>query len=744
MVLRNWMWLCVVLAMAACIKEQPVHRLSSPTKISVAFIHDQGGGLLEVPAAYKKEITNSLSTRNLVFSELAQEHFAGEFGRKRDSRDRLAAVAARAGDAPLVLLVETHADFYSQLNGRFRWTVHTKLSLAKPDKLQEATVVSFTLPVTLSFDHERELAAVTASAHPVARKLSHQLDDFLAGLELSTVPVAKSASLPATPPTGIESIYFVMVDRFHNGDADNDGAIDLQDPQAFHGGDIRGLVNKLDYIKELGFNTVWISPIFAMRTEKIAEHGAFHGYWTEDLQAVEPRFGTQEEVEELARALRSRGMHLVMDMVLNHVGYETKLTEEHPEWFHSKGNIEDWNDPIELVTHDVHGLPDLAQEKPEVYEYLRAASAHWVQGLQPAGFRLDAVKHVGNDFWHRYTKDIKKIAPKGFETIGELYNGNPEYIAGGFVEGGFDTLFDFPLYFAMTDVFCKDVDVRRLASIHSLDRLYQDSSKLITFADNHDVPRVLSACGGRKPRVDALLTFLLTARGRPSLTYGTEVGLLGAGEPDNRADMQFRGGATALLITRLLAARQAHPSLLKGQDFPLMVTENRYAYLRVTNDEVALVALNLSDSSWKLSPTSITGEGTDAITGKSVAAGDVEIEAGKARVIVYGKPGKDLVKRLRDTSATRKIVIEAKAPGEELRLVGGGPELGSWLPVAAPVAVAGSDSTFRFELELPIHTTFAFKLVSRTGSEERWEKRDNRYLVVDDVQEPITLTYSKE
>jgi glycosidase len=616
--------------------------------------------------------------------------------------------------------------------------------LAKGDG--EPLVSSFSLPVLLNFDHQREEEALAAAAAPIARKLGQELDKFLAGLDFET---ASTASLSSEVPE-LESIYFVMVDRFANGDPGNDGAVDMADPQAFHGGDLKGLISNLDHIAEMGFKTVWLSPLFSMRTEKIGEHGAFHGYWTEDLRTVEKRFGTGEDLLLLKEELGKRDMKLVMDMVLNHVGYDTKLVKEQPGWFHGKGDIKDWNDPVQLTTYDVHGLPDLAQENPEVYEYLLSASAQWVENLEPIGFRLDAVKHVGSAFWNQYTKEIQAQRDVPLAMIGELYNGDPAAIARGFREGGFSHLFDFPLYFAMDEVFCKGEHMGRLASILSLDRLYPDPSRLITFADNHDLPRVWSACGENTQRVEALLTFMLSARGVPSINYGTEVPLAGKDDPANRKDMNFAAPAPlAALIQQMLALRARHQVLRAGKAVPLTVTQEQFAHIRVGEKESALIALNLGDAAWSLShPVLAEGDAVDALDGQVISGGSLTVPAGSTRVVLIPATPKAAYQELLASSklATpmQTVVVLAEADGAELRLVGGGPELGNWDPAMAPRGKRETDGRFRFELKMPLASTGAFKLVRTGDGAAVWEERGNRFLTASkNTSAPIEIQFGK-
>ena len=161
-------------------------------------------------------------------------------------------------------------------------------------------------------------------------------------------------------PDAADAIYFVMVDRFENGDPTNDGNIAPNDPQGWHGGDLQGIVQRLDTISEMGFKTLWLSPIHNGRDTNFHEWGAYHGYWVHDLASVHPPFGTYDDVRELSQALEERGMRLMLDVVFNHTGFDAPRRKSHPQWFHDTPSIENWADPVESVTHQVHGLPDLA------------------------------------------------------------------------------------------------------------------------------------------------------------------------------------------------------------------------------------------------------------------------------------------------------------------------------------------------------------------------------------------------
>ena len=373
-----------------CIHRPAPVRLAQSTALSLAVVIDREHEILKshiegAPDEIVSRLQASLEERNVAARPVAEEKRAA-LEASRDTKKRLADLNAAAGDASLILLAETRVVFYELLQGRYKWTVYAKLTVARKDDLPNAASAEVDIPVFLLYDHEREPEAMRAAAPGLAERAATLVDDFLRGRpELKR----EQAALRVQGP-----VYFVLVDRFANGDKSNDGDSNPADPAAFHGGDLQGVIDRLDWLKDLGIETVWLSPVFQMRTAKFFEHGAFHGYWVEDFNLIEPRFGNAPLLRKLSDALHARGMKLILDVVLNHVAMDAPLTRLYPHWFHHRGPIKDWNNPEEVETHDVHGLPDLAQEREDVYQFLLQASLKWIDEAKPDGFRLDAVKHV--------------------------------------------------------------------------------------------------------------------------------------------------------------------------------------------------------------------------------------------------------------------------------------------------------------------------------------------------------------
>ena len=682
MVLRNALVLGLLALAAGCIHRVPEAHLAEPTPCAMAYDVDTAdkGDVMPMPDEVVTEIRQALGSRNVQAQSPLDSHGA----KLRTTQKRLAELAKNAGSAPLIMLVEAKVVFFDMMEGRFKWIVYTKLTMAHPGALGEAITREFDVPVFLRFDHQRERDALIEASPAIGERAGKLADEFL-GEQSGAAPTATSGSPRA--------IYFVMVDRFANGDRSNDGAVDLKDPAAFHGGDLQGVIDHLDDIQKLGFDTVWLSPVWKTRHDKFYGFGAFHGYWVEDFAHIDRRFGDRRLLRRLSDELHRRHMKLLLDVVLNHVAFDSPLLKAHPDWFHHNGEIKDWNDPGQLQNNDVMGLPDLAQEKPEVYDYLLKTSEMWIDAVKPDGFRLDAVKHVAPAFWSRYSADIHAHAGRDFFLLGEDLDGDPGHLAKTARADGFDAMFDFPLYFAIKDVFCDDKPLGRLAAILSLDRTY--ATKLVTLVDNHDLPRIATACHGDPKRIGAALGFMLAMRGIPSMNYGTEVGLTGAHEPENRGDMRFPANPPrAELIRDAIARREQHPELADGALRIDAFDASGFALSRVGARETAHIRVGREGVSFQFEP-----------------------RAGE-------RPG-----------ARRVEFHLTGAKSGQAMLVGAGPELGAWKPEAAPKLTGGA-----LAVELPSAAVYEFKFAVRDAAgKTEWESREDRFLFVPPGTGPVRV-----
>jgi glycosidase len=456
-----------------------------------------------------------------------------------------------------------------------------------------------------------------------------------------------------------------------------------------------------------------------MRKAKYGPWGGYHGYWVEDLRQIEPAFGGEAALSGFASALHRRGMKLLLDLVLNHAAPDGRLVKEKPQWFHRRGGITNFDDPVQLVTGDVHGLPDFDQDQPEVYAYLLDSTLKWLRPGLADGLRLDAVKHMPRPFWRRFQADVKAAAGRDVFVLGEELEGDASKLSVAWKEGGFDALFDFPLGFALNDVFCRGAGPERLAAVLANDRLYPDPSALVTLLDNHDLPRVMTVCGGDEEKVRRALTVLLTFRGIPSLQQGTEVGLAGEKEPDNRRDMKFEKGALFAHLKKLLALRKAHSALSVGVPSVHELGPRFVALGRVAPGERAVIAVNSGDVAREVK---LPGSGwMEVLTGQA----GTQVAPGEVRVWVAGgdfaAEAKSAEAQWRTGAQKRRVVFKLPAGA---KVTGSGPELGFWTPGAAVT-----------ETSLPVGAAFEFKVVR--GKE--WEQHDNRVLFVPPGEGPLEV-----
>jgi len=422
-----------------------------------------------------------------------------------------------------------------------------------------------------------------------------------------------------------EVVYMAMTDRFHNGDKTNDAGSVPSDPNRFHGGDFQGMIDKLDYIKGLGCTTLWISPVQEQRRDFFGMDG-YHGYWATDFHKTEPSFGDLAKLKELVDKAHEKGMKVIVDLVVNHTGYGAPMAEDpkFKDWFHHYGNIKLptrwWMEKGQFC-----GLPDFAQEKPEVARYLIDMAKYWIDQTGIDGYRLDAVRHVPNSFWKQFASEIHAHAGNNFLLLGEIYHPSAKTPSRYQNEGGMDSVFDFPLNFALRNTIGADHamsswenikyfftnvlkhpgesfrilqghadgDMRRVADVIKQDSKYRRSDMLVTMLDNHDMTRFVTAAGAHgEEKLKLGLALLFTMRGIPSVYYGTEVAMAG-GWDENRKDMEFgRDPAFEAHFTKLAGIRAASTALRRGNFEQLFVDHDVFAYARNTPCESAVVALN--------------------------------------------------------------------------------------------------------------------------------------------------------
>ncbi len=530
------------------------------------------------------------------------------------------------------------------------------------------------------------------------------------------------AGLARAQAPELDSIYLVMVDRFYSGRGDADGQVDRNDPAAFHGGDLAGLTEKLEVIEALGVDTLWLTPIADMREEPIGEHGAFHGYWPNNGRKLSARFGSLEDLEALREETEARGIKLILDAVLNHVGPDTTITQLHPSWFHGRGDITDWSDPVQRRSHDVHGLPDLDHDHPEVVKHLQSDGRFWLTTARPDGFRVDAVSHIEPTFLKAWIAHLTGATDRPLIFAGEVFDGNAVTIAREVAQTGLTHSFDFPLYYAITESICGGGDLRKIAAVLTQDRRYPSGHEWITFLDNHDTPRVQTVCG---EQTQAAFTLMTSLRGIPSITWGTESGLTGRTEAEARASMDFSHLPHQEWIARLLDDRRAYSPLIEGSTDLLRVTKDQLVLARVSAQAAVVVAVDTP------SQPVLPVEAGEAVWIPITEEGRVR------RWLLTPPPGQTFLawtERIeREQSETAPVTVELPA-GDFL--IGSDPAVGAWAPDA--VATPGPAT-----VALPRGGVVALKTFKRDPDGALvWSNDPDQYVDVEDAlvrDEPIRL-----
>ena len=562
--------------------------------------------------------------------------------------------------------------------------------------------------------------------------------------------------IPRVEASGIDDwkdqiLYFVMIDRFANGNPANDSEVDQSDLQGFHGGDLAGLLKNLDYLKDLGITGLWISPFFTNRPDRFFKHQPYHGYWVHDFWSVDSRFGEERELIELREQLTGMNMKLLLDMVVNHMGYDAPFAAANPDWFNPPLDIIDWNNPDQLCNRRIFGLPDFASQKPVVKTFFRLVARHWLEKLQPDGFRLDAVKHVPLDFWRDFNSCAARQGGKKFMLLGEYLNGDPQAMLEIWRSGNFISLFDFPLYYTMKEVFAESGDCRKLASRIYFDRNYPDAGLLATFLDNHDLDRFITSCGKDQKKYRLALAYLMTSRGIPTLCYGDEQGLEGAHDPlpYNRRSMQFDRNNDLFTFTRdLICLRKSSDALRRGMQCHIYADATACVYGRLTPDSLAIIAINNGEEPRRIDTTlPFNVEGGKKVLDAAFGSARAILRDGRLETFLPGRsfavfmpassPGfyektfRHWQRRFYHEKAwgSRKITLKLKVDylpeKAEVFVIGNAPELGDWnIKQALPMQKVADDE-YEAVIKMPLGKIFECKCFYRNEGETIWQNGDN-------------------
>ena len=443
--------------------------------------------------------------------------------------------------------------------------------------------------------------------------------------------------------TSADVVYLITPDRFANGDESNDSIdgyddkLNREDDYGRHGGDIRGVLQHLDYISDMGFTQIWLNPIL----ENAVSRASYHGYSTTDYYKVDPRFGSNESYREFVAAARDKGIGIIQDMIVNHAGSGHWWSDDLPtsDWYnlpnsktitsHARTTNQDpYASAFDKAAHAegwfVETMPDLNQKNPLLADYLIQNAIWWIEYVGLSGIRQDTYPYPDKHFMSEWTRRIMGEYPH-FNIVGEEWSSSPaitSYWQRGkknhdAYESSLPSVMDFPLQIVMKQSL---TDPQKpwgsvwtpVYEMLGHDFLYPDPFNLMIFPDNHDMSRIYTQLGEDYQRFRMAMVFYLTMRGIPQIFYGTEILMSHPGTESHGAlRMDFPGGwdddnknaftgeglsdlqrEAQAFVRKLLNWRKDKTVIHDGKLMQFTPIRNVYAYFRYDNDETIMVIFN--------------------------------------------------------------------------------------------------------------------------------------------------------
>jgi glycosidase/predicted alpha/beta superfamily hydrolase len=470
-----------------------------------------------------------------------------------------------------------------------------------------------------------------------------------------------------------DAIYLAMPDRFANGDPANDRVAgyrqgsDRSDPDGRHGGDLRGLIERLDYVAGLGFTQLWLNPV----QQNDQPRGSYHGYAITDFYRIDDRLGDNALYRSLAQEASKRGIGLVMDIVLNHCGSEHWWMRDLPDsdWINHGGQFagtthrrETLHDPhAARVDHDafadgwfVPAMPDLNQRHPLLSTYLMQNAIWWIEYAGLSGLRVDTLSYSDREFLGRWYGRVLEEYP-ALTIVGEEWSldpaivsrwqGNPEAPGDDKPPSVRPSLMDFPLQNAVVRGLLepegRESGLLRIYQTLADDFLYPDPTRLIVFPDNHDMSRIVTQLGERIDLYRIAIAFFATVRGTPQFTYGSEILMANPGTDahgvirqdfpggwsgDTRDGVDGRGLTADQreaqdFMRRLLNWRKGASALHGGALTQYAPQDDVYVYFRQDNRQKIMVALNKADAERHIDTSRFAESIAGARTARDVLGG---------------------------------------------------------------------------------------------------------------------------
>tara|TARA_Y100000591_G_C21853060_1_gene712943 strand:- start:3779 stop:5608 length:1830 start_codon:yes stop_codon:yes gene_type:complete len=461
-------------------------------------------------------------------------------------------------------------------------------------------------------------------------------------------------------------IYLITPDRYANGNPKNDSVSDLtekanrKNKDSRHGGDLKGIIDHLDYISDMGFTQIWLNPVL----ENNQPNYSYHGYSTTDYYNIDARFGSNQLYKELSAKAKKKGIGIIMDLILNHIGSGHWWMNDLPskDWINFEGKFIQTNHIHEAV-HDPHltqsqkdlftdgwfveTMPDLNQDNEFLSTYLIQASIWWIEFADLSGYRIDTYPYVDKNFLSQWSKRISEEYPN-FNYVGEEWTSNVAMVSywqkGSKTYDDYESfipsMMDFPLQSALNKAIQSeerwDSGIRNIYRVLSNDFQYGDPYNLVVFAGNHDMIRIYSELNENMDLYKMAMTFISTVRGIPQIYYGTEIAMTSTedhgqlrkdfpgGWPDDKVnafiDMGLKSNQLEAkrFLKKLLNWRKNNAAIIKGNMIHYPVGDGVYVYFREHKNDLVMVAMNNNEKKMRIDPQRFYEVIKDRKSGKNI------------------------------------------------------------------------------------------------------------------------------
>lgn len=432
-------------------------------------------------------------------------------------------------------------------------------------------------------------------------------------------------------------MYLIMSDRFVDGDESNNSTPDTREKgnksnvDGRWGGDIQGIINSFDHILKLGCTTIWPTPMLGDDEEA----WSYHGYACSDYYHIDPRYGTNSQYVDMVHKAHEKGLKIVMDMVPNHCGGSHWWMKDLPyqDWINQFPEFTNTNNCF-TANYDINAseydrklsnrgwfdkpMPDMNLENPDLLKYFQQWAIWWIEYADLDGLRVDTYPYIEKIPGSQWLKAIREEYPN-LNIVGECWTRPAPAVAywqsGAKNFDGFDsnlpTVMDFPVEEAIRQALENDGSgwgngLTRVYDAVTMDYMYADVNKLLTFLGNHDMARITDIVKDKDPRrVKLGYVLLATMRGIPQVLYGDEYAMTANGDPNAhsllRAPLPQGDQVTPAMQdmfdfqSRLFQWRKKEPVLHFGKTMHFMGRDNTYAFFRYNDDEAVFVFANASE-----------------------------------------------------------------------------------------------------------------------------------------------------